>query len=73
MNSPVIEFKDSCANLSSSGQDAYDRIRAGASVVQLYTALAYEGPGLVKRIKVELSALVKRDGFANVGEAVGKG
>jgi dihydroorotate dehydrogenase len=56
-----------------SGQDAYDRIRAGASVVQLYTALVYEGPGLVKRIKAELSALLKRDGFANVSEAVGKG
>ncbi len=56
-----------------SGRDAYDRIRAGASVVQLYTALAYEGPGLVKRIKAELGALVKRDGFGNVSEAVGKG
>ncbi|MGE0665023.1 MAG: quinone-dependent dihydroorotate dehydrogenase [Sphingomonadales bacterium] len=56
-----------------SGQDAYDRIRAGASVVQLYTALVYEGPGLVKRIKAELSALLKRDGFVNVSEAVGRG
>jgi dihydroorotate dehydrogenase len=56
-----------------SGQDAYDRIRAGASVVQLYTALVYEGPGLVKRIKAELSALLKRDGFGTVSEAVGKG
>jgi dihydroorotate dehydrogenase len=56
-----------------SGRDAYERIRAGASVVQLYTALVYEGPGLVKRIKRELAALLRRDGFAHVGEAVGKG
>ncbi|MEN3974986.1 quinone-dependent dihydroorotate dehydrogenase [Emcibacter sp. SYSU 3D8] len=56
----------------SSGQDVYDRIRAGASVVQLYSALVYEGPGLVRRIKGELSALLKRDGFATVSDAVGK-
>ncbi len=56
----------------SSGQDAYDRIRAGASVVQLYTALVYQGPGLVKRIKAELAALLARDGFASVSAAVGK-
>jgi dihydroorotate dehydrogenase len=56
----------------SSGADAYAKIRAGASLVQLYTALVYEGPGLVNRIKRELAALLKRDGFANVHEAVGK-
>ncbi|WP_353217256.1 quinone-dependent dihydroorotate dehydrogenase [Sandarakinorhabdus sp.] len=55
----------------SSGQDAYDRIRAGAGAVQLYSALVYEGPGLVTRIKAELAALLRRDGFANVAEAVG--
>jgi dihydroorotate dehydrogenase len=54
-----------------SGADAYDKIRAGASLVQLYTALVYEGPGLVRRIKEELTALLARDGFANVGAAVG--
>ena len=54
-----------------SGQDAYDRIRAGASAVQLYSALVYEGPGLVTRIKAELAALLRRDGFASVGAAVG--
>ncbi|HUY68340.1 MAG TPA: quinone-dependent dihydroorotate dehydrogenase [Alphaproteobacteria bacterium] len=56
-----------------SGADAYAKIRAGASLVQLYTALIYEGPGLVKRIKRGLAALLQRDGFKSVGEAVGAG
>ena len=55
----------------SSGGDAYAKIRAGASLVQLYTALVYEGPGLVGRIKRELASLLKRDGFASVAAAVG--
>ncbi len=55
----------------SSGADAYAKIRAGASLVQLYTALVYEGPGLASRINRDLSALLERDGFANVTEAVG--
>jgi dihydroorotate dehydrogenase len=54
-----------------SGADAYERIRAGASLVQLYTALVYEGPGLARRIRRELKALLVRDGFARVGDAVG--
>ena len=54
-----------------SGADAYAKIRAGASLVQLYTALVYEGPGLVTRIKRELSELLARDGFARVEDAVG--
>jgi len=54
-----------------SGFDAYAKIRAGASLVQLYTALAYHGPGLVDRIKNELLACLKRDGFARVSDAVG--
>lgn len=54
-----------------SGADAYAKIRAGASLVQLYTALAYEGPALVRRIKDDLAALLKRDGFASVADAVG--
>src|SRR5690606_2343576 len=57
----------------SSGADAYAKIRAGASLVQLYTALVYEGPGLVRRIKGELATLLARDGFRSVGEAVGAG
>ena len=54
-----------------SGADAYAKIRAGASLVQLYTALVYEGPGLVRRLRRELAALLRRDGFAAVQEAVG--
>jgi dihydroorotate dehydrogenase len=55
-----------------SGEDAYAKIRAGASLVQLYTALALNGPGLVVRIKRELSACLARDGFASVMDAVGQ-
>ncbi|HEY7608347.1 MAG TPA: quinone-dependent dihydroorotate dehydrogenase [Alphaproteobacteria bacterium] len=54
-----------------SGADAYERIRAGASLVQLYTALVYEGPALVGRIKRDLAALLRRDRFAAVAAAVG--
>jgi dihydroorotate dehydrogenase len=54
-----------------SGADAYAKIRAGASLVQLYTALAYDGPALVTRIKRELLALLAHDGFATVVDAVG--
>jgi dihydroorotate dehydrogenase len=54
-----------------SGADAYDKIRAGASLIQLYTALVYHGPGLVARIKRELAALLARDGFATLADAVG--
>jgi dihydroorotate dehydrogenase len=53
------------------GASAYAKIRAGASLVQLYTALIYQGPGLIRRIKSELSELLARDGFASVAEAVG--
>lgn len=54
-----------------SGADAYAKIRAGASLVQLYTALVYEGPGLVLRIKRELAQLLRRDGHDSVAAAVG--
>ena len=56
-----------------SGADAYAKIRAGASLVQLYSALALQGPSLVGRIKKELLACLARDGFARVSDAVGKG
>jgi dihydroorotate dehydrogenase len=55
----------------SSGADAYEKIRAGASLVQLYTALVYRGPGLVQRIKLELAELLARDGFVSLSEAIG--
>jgi dihydroorotate dehydrogenase len=54
-----------------SGADAYARIRAGATLVQLYSALVFEGPALVRRIKKELAALLARDGFSSVSQAVG--
>jgi dihydroorotate dehydrogenase len=54
-----------------SGADAFERIRAGASLVQLYSALVYRGPGLAKAINRELKRLLAREGFANVTEAVG--
>jgi dihydroorotate dehydrogenase len=54
-----------------SGAGAYAKIRAGASLVQLYTALAYRGPGLVAQIQRELVDCLSRDGFAQVGDAVG--
>ncbi|HUO03922.1 MAG TPA: quinone-dependent dihydroorotate dehydrogenase [Candidatus Binataceae bacterium] len=54
-----------------SAEDAWGHIRAGASMVELYTGLIYEGPGLVARIKAGLAGLMKRDGFRSIGEAVG--
>ena len=54
-----------------SAADVYAKIRAGASLVQVYSALVFEGPGLVRRIKAGLAALLARDGFANIGDAVG--
>ncbi len=52
-------------------EDAYRKIRLGASLVQIYTALIYEGPGVVRRINEGLCELLARDGFRSVGEAVG--
>lgn len=54
-----------------SGAEAYAKIRAGASLVQLYTALVYQGAGLVARIKRDLVQLLARDGFATLTEAIG--
>lgn len=54
-----------------SGAQAYAKIRAGATAVQLYTALIYEGPGLVLRILSDLAARLRADGFHSVAEAVG--
>lgn len=55
----------------SSGEEAYARIRAGASLVQIYSALIYEGPGLVGRIKTDLARLLKADGFTRLEQAIG--
>lgn len=54
-----------------SGAEAYAKIRAGATLVQLYSAMVFEGPPLIRRIKDELAALLARDGFTSVGAAVG--
>jgi dihydroorotate dehydrogenase len=54
-----------------SADDAYAKIKAGATAVQLYSALVYKGPGLVRRIKRDLADLVRADGFASVEDARG--
>jgi len=54
-----------------SGADAYAKIRAGASAVQLYSALVYDGAGLIGRIARDLAARIAADGFGSVAEAVG--
>ncbi|CAD6184312.1 unnamed protein product [Caenorhabditis auriculariae] len=59
-----------CGGIAS-GQDAYDKIRAGASLVQLYTAIVFQGFPVIGKVKRELVQLLRRDGFANVSEAVG--
>jgi dihydroorotate dehydrogenase len=51
--------------------DAWERIRAGASLVQLYSAMVYEGPGIARRIARGLAQRLKREGFSNIAEAVG--
>jgi len=51
--------------------DAWERIRAGASLVQLYTAMVYEGPHIALRIARGIAARLKREGIANIGELVG--
>lgn len=54
-----------------SAQDAYMKIRAGATLVQLYTAFVYQGFGLVQTLQTGLSQLLKRDGFSSIRQAVG--
>jgi len=53
------------------GRDAYEKIRNGADCVQIYSGLVYRGPGAVFRIAAELAALLKKDGFTQVAQAVG--
>ncbi|MBC8267884.1 MAG: quinone-dependent dihydroorotate dehydrogenase [Rhodospirillaceae bacterium] len=55
----------------SSGADAYAKIRAGASLVQFYSAMVYHGPGRVQAIKRELAGLIKADGFTSITQAIG--
>jgi dihydroorotate dehydrogenase len=56
-----------------SAEQAYAKIRVGASAVQLYTAMVYEGISLPARIAQGLDALLARDGFATVADAIGTG
>jgi dihydroorotate dehydrogenase len=51
--------------------DAYDRIRSGAALVQMYTGLIYEGPGMIQRLMAGLVERLTRDGFTRIDEAVG--
>ncbi|GCC40865.1 hypothetical protein chiPu_0024711, partial [Chiloscyllium punctatum] len=55
----------------SNGADALEKIRAGATLIQLYTALVYQGPPVVNKIKRELEQLLKEQGFSSIAEAVG--
>ena len=54
-----------------SGQSAYEKIAAGADVVQLYTGMVYKGPGIVKEIKKDLVSILKKKNIKNIREAVG--
>ena len=55
----------------SSAEDAYEKIRLGASLLQLYTALVFRGPGIVREINRGLCRLLERDGFSHLSEAIG--
>lgn len=55
----------------SSGDDAYAKIRAGASLVQLYSGLVFHGPTLIRKINLDLLELMRSDGFSHITEAVG--
>ncbi len=68
---PGSRYRLMAAGGVSSGDDAYLKIRLGASLVQLYTAMVYEGPGIARQVARRLQFLLRRDGFNNVAEAVG--
>lgn len=55
----------------SSAEDAYEKIKCGASLVQIYSAFIYQGFGLVEEIKKDLSKSLEKDGFKNIAEAIG--
>lgn len=54
-----------------SGRDAYEKIKAGASLIQVYSMMVYEGPGLISRIRNELAEIVAENGHKSVEEVVG--
>ena len=55
----------------SSGVECYEKIKAGASLIQLYTALVYQGPLVIKKIKNEILSCLHTDGYKNIKEVVG--
>ena len=55
----------------SSTRDILEKLKAGASLVQVYSALAYQGPGVVSRMRAELATLLRHEGFQCVEDAVG--
>ena len=56
-----------------SGYTAYEKLKSGANLIQLYTGMVYEGPGVVKKIKTELIDILKKEKIKNIGEIVGTG
>ena len=56
----------------SNGLECYEKIKAGASLVQLYTAIIYKGPQIISKIKLDLTNSLKTDGYKNVKEAIGR-
>jgi len=65
-NIPII----GCGGISNAA-DAYEKIKAGAALLQIYSALIYEGPALPCRINTELASLLKKDGHAKIQDAIG--
>ena len=55
----------------SNGDQAYAKIRAGASLVQLYSSMIYQGPIIASKVSEELAFLLRKDKFANISEAIG--
>ena len=55
-----------------SGSDCYVKLKSGASLIQLYTALIYSGPHLISKMNNELVDLIKTDGYKNISEVIGK-
>ena len=56
-----------------SGRDAYDKLKAGASLVQIYSMMVYEGPGVVSRIRKELADIIVENGYKSVDEGASIG
>ena len=56
----------------SNGNECYEKIKSGANLIQLYSALIFQGPNVVCKIKNELVDLIKTDGFKNIKQIVGK-